>query len=78
MQWISADGSEHNYAPLAGHEVYPHGAPAIDLIESIREHRPNRSPGTLGAAAMDVIEAACISAGTGQNVSVDQAVEATR
>jgi predicted dehydrogenase len=78
MQWISTDGAEHNYPPLAEHEIYPQAAPAIDLIESIREDRPNRSPGTLGAAAMDVVVAACASAASGKNISVKQAVEVAR
>ena len=57
---------------LPQEDIYPHQAPAINLIDSIFDPSCNRSPASLGVAAMEVIEAACISAKSGQNVLVPQ------
>jgi hypothetical protein len=42
----------------------------MNLIDSISEPHRNQSPATLGVAAMEVIEAACLSAKSGNNVHV--------
>lgn len=56
--------------PLGPDEVYPDRAPTHNLIEVILGREPNLSPGTLGLAAMEVIEAACRSVETGQNWAI--------
>lgn len=71
MQLVPADASPAaDYPDLPRGEIYPEQAPALDLVDSILENRPNRSPGTLGLASMEVIEAACVSARTGENVAL--------
>ncbi len=51
-------------------QVYPHEAPVKNLIDSVLGNAENGSPGWLGEAAMEVIEAACQSARSGANVTV--------
>lgn len=71
MQFVPMNGSEPiDYPDLAAREIYPEQAPAIDLVESIVESRPNHSPGTLGLSSMQLIEAACESALSGTNVVI--------
>lgn len=66
-----------SYPELNLGKVYPHEAPAINLIDSILDPACNRSPALLGVAAMEVIEAACISATSRQSVLVPRLVEQT-
>jgi predicted dehydrogenase len=75
MKFIPMSGEQQTYPDLAPAEIYPHEAPAINLIDSIFDPSRNRSQASLGVAAMEVIEAACISAGTGANVLVPNVVE---
>lgn len=75
MEFTSMSGDVQTYAPLAPDAVYPHQAPAINLIDSILDPACNRSPAWLGVAAMEMVEAACISAKSGQNVSIPSLVE---
>jgi predicted dehydrogenase len=75
MEFTSMAGDTLKYPQLGPNEIYPHQAPAINLIDSILAPAVNRSPASLGVAAMEVIEAACISAKSGQNVSVPSLVE---
>lgn len=70
MEFTSMAGEVSTYPALAPGDIYPHAAPAINLIDSILDPASNRSPASLGVAAMEVIEAACISAKNGQNVLV--------
>ena len=71
MQLAPSDGSAPvDYHDLPANETYPDRAPAIDLVDSILENRANRSPGSLGLASMELIEAACESARTGANITV--------
>jgi len=63
------------YSDLDPGEIYPHQAPAINLIDSILDPACNRSPAWLGVAAMEVIEAACISARNGENVLIPAPAE---
>jgi predicted dehydrogenase len=51
-------------------EVYPERAPAANLVDAILGIAPNLSPGTLGLAAMEVIEAACRSARSCENIVI--------
>jgi predicted dehydrogenase len=75
MEFTSMSGHSVTYPVLSPGEIYPHEAPAINLIDSIFEPSCNRSPASLGVAAMEVIEAACISATSGQNILVPRLVE---
>ncbi len=75
MEFTSMSGKTVTYPELGPSEIYPHRAPAINLIDSIFDPSCNRSPASLGVAAMEVIEAACISAASGQNVLVPHLME---
>jgi predicted dehydrogenase len=78
MEYIPLIGEPSTYPDLEGDEVYPHEAPAHNLIDSIFEPMRNRSPATLGVAAMEVIEAACLSVNTGKNIRVSSLLEETQ
>jgi predicted dehydrogenase len=75
MEFVPLIGGPHHYPDLPEDAIYPHEAPALNLVDSIRDPRSNRSPATLGVAAMEVIEAACLSARNGNNVLVSSLVE---
>lgn len=75
MEFTSMTGEVQNYPPLPPDEIYPHRAPAINLIDSIVDPSRNRSPAWLGVAAMEMIEAACISAKTRENVVIPSLTE---
>lgn len=71
MSFAPLDGSAAKEFPLLmPSEVYPERAPAKNLVDCAIGVGKNLSPGTLGLAAMEVIEAACASARSGQNVSI--------
>jgi predicted dehydrogenase len=78
MEFTSMAGKRETFPDLSSDEVYPHLAPAINLIDSIFDPSCNRSPASLGVAAMEVVEAACISASSGQNVSIPSFMEQKR
>ena len=75
MEFFGIDGSQKRYPDLSSEEIYPHEAPARNLIDAIIDPCRNQSPAWLGVAAMEVIEAACISARTGQNVETSASME---
>ena len=75
MEFTSMSGEIETYPPLAADEIYPHQAPALNLIDSILDPSCNRSPASLGLAAMKVLEASCISAENGQNIFIPSLVE---
>jgi len=75
MEFTSMSGQTVTYPELSPSEIYPHQAPAINLIDSIFDPSCNRSPASLGVAAMQIIEAACISARSGTNVLVPSLLE---
>jgi len=75
MEFTSMNGEVELYPPLSPDEIYPHKAPAINLIDSIVDPSCNRSPSWLGVAAMEMVEAACISARNGQNVPIPSLTE---
>jgi predicted dehydrogenase len=52
------------FQPLAEHEIYPSRSPALNFVDAILGKSVNGSPGELGLAAMEIIEAACESAQT--------------
>jgi predicted dehydrogenase len=55
------------FKPLAKSEVYPGQSPVLNFIEVILGRAANGSPGNLGLASMEIIEAACESARTGRH-----------
>jgi predicted dehydrogenase len=75
MEYVPLIGEAHHYPDLPEDAIYPHRAPALNLIDAIYDPRSNRSPATLGVAAMEVIEAACLSARSNSNVLVSSLVE---
>lgn len=78
MEFTSMTGEREIFPELSPGEVYPHQAPVLNLIDSIFDPSCNRSPASLGVAAMAVIEAACISASSGDNVSICSMMEQVR
>jgi predicted dehydrogenase len=70
MEFVPMNGERRVYPDLAEEEIYPHMAPAMNLIDSILDPSTNRSPAILGHAAMDTIDAACRSAETGSVIRV--------
>lgn len=75
MEFIRMDGETVMYPDLKPAEIYPHQAPAINLIDSILDPSCNRSPASLGVAAMEMIEAACVSANSGRSVLIPNLME---
>lgn len=70
MEFVSMAGELRAYPALPSQEIYPHAAPAMNLIDSVLDPLCNRSPATLGLAAMETIEAACCSAESGRDIVV--------
>lgn len=71
MRFIPMERSAATDFPaLSPNEIYPERAPARNLVECAHNPEANLSPGTLGLAAMEVIEAACLSARTGENITI--------
>jgi predicted dehydrogenase len=64
MTLVDFAGQRTGFKPLAETEIYPERSPALNFIDAILGKRPNGSPGELGLAAMEIIEAACESAQT--------------
>ena len=75
LEFVPLIGEPRSFPDLPEDAVYPHQAPALNLIDSILDPHRNQSPATLGVAAMDVIEAACRSAKSGSNVRVSSLKE---
>jgi predicted dehydrogenase len=71
MLHIDLEGKETAFPDLAADDIYPHGAPAHNLIDSILDPSRNQSPASLGVAAMAVIEAACSSVASGMPVAIE-------
>ncbi len=62
MSLIDFAGQRTEFPVLADPEIYPAQAPALNFIDAILGNAPNGSPGELGLASMEIIEAACQSA----------------
>jgi len=69
---IPFEGSRVKFPALQGNEIYPEGAPATNFVDAVLGLAPNGSDGRLGLASMEVIEAACLSARSGQLERVDR------
>jgi predicted dehydrogenase len=75
LEFVPLSGRPRAYPDLEPEAVYPHLAPARNLIDSIQNPAHNQSPAILGVAAMEVIEGASRSAATGNNIFVSSLVE---
>ena len=64
MTMIDFADQRTEFKPLAENEIYPGQAPALNFVDAILGKAPNGSPGELGLASMEIIEAACESAQT--------------
>lgn len=70
MELVPLAGGVRRFPDLAPEEIYPHKAPAWNLIDSISDPSLNQSPAILGLAAMEIVEAACRSAQGSCNVLI--------
>lgn len=70
MQFYTVDGHVRDYPNLPDDAIYPKAAPTENLVDTVLGDAPNRSPATLGYSAMKLIEAACKSAHSGENVII--------
>lgn len=70
MELVPLTGEARSFPDLGEDEIYPHKTPAWNLIDSIGDPRRNQSPGRLGLTAMEIVEAACLSAKGGGNIRV--------
>lgn len=65
-------GHRTDFPLLAEDQIYPSRAPALNFVDVILGKAPNGSPGELGLAAMEIIEAACESAQTNRSEKIRQ------
>jgi predicted dehydrogenase len=72
MELVPMAGAPRRYPDLEEAEIYPHQAPALNLIDSILDPAANGSPAVLGSMAIRVVEAAYRSAKSGQNIVLAQ------
>jgi predicted dehydrogenase len=71
MSLVPLDGSPAtDFPPLREAEIYPERAPARNLVDCVIDPDANVSPGKLGLASMEVIETACASARSGENITI--------
>jgi predicted dehydrogenase len=64
MTLVDFAGQRTILKPLAEKEIYPERSPALNFVDAILGKTSNGSPGELGLASMEIIEAACESART--------------
>ncbi len=64
MALIDFAGHRKDFPPLVDGDIYPSQSPALNFVDAVLRKKPNGSPGELGLAAMEIIEAACESAQT--------------
>ena len=70
MTLIDFANQRTEFPALTETEIYPAQAPALNFIDTILGKAPNGSPGDLGLASMEIIEAACASAIHGKNICI--------
>jgi predicted dehydrogenase len=68
-------GHRTDFPSLAEDQTYPSRAPALNFVDAILGKTPNGSPGELGLAAMEIIEAACESAQTNRTEKIREVRE---
>jgi predicted dehydrogenase len=67
-----SNGETKKYPDLTASEIYPERAPAENLIDAAAGVAENRSPGSLGLAAMELVEAACESSRSGRRIDIQR------
>jgi predicted dehydrogenase len=67
MTLINFADKRTEFQPLAPGEIYPEQSPALNFIDTVLGKAANGSPGELGLASMEIIEAACESARTNRS-----------
>jgi predicted dehydrogenase len=70
MEFHPFEGEVTRYPAVAEADIYPMFAPAENLVDVILGRAENGSPAALGLYGMRIIEAACQSARTGENVKI--------
>jgi len=70
MEFHPFDDEVKRYPALSEADVYPMFAPAENLVDVILGRAENGAPAALGLYGMKIIEAACKSARTGDNVKI--------
>jgi len=70
MTLIDFGDKRTEFPPLAENEIYPAQVPALNFIDTVYGKILNGSPGDLGLASMEIIEAACESAQSGRNKKI--------
>lgn len=74
MRFAPLNGGVETAMPdLAEAAIYPEQSPARNLVDCALQTAENQSPGSLGAASMEIIEAACRSAESGSNIVIREA-----
>jgi predicted dehydrogenase len=77
MSLVDFADKRTQFEPLAPRDTYPERSPALNFIDTILGKAANGSPGELGLASMEIIEAACESARTNRSERI-RAVKGTR
>lgn len=70
MSFHNRAGEVETLDPLTEEEVYPHEAPARNLVDAVLGKEKNLSPATFGLSAMEILEGACRSADSGEAVHI--------
>lgn len=70
MALIDFAGQRTEFPQLAEREIYPAQSPALNFVSVLLGVALNGSPGDLGLASMEIIEAARQSAASGNNVRI--------
>lgn len=70
MSFHPFTGDVIEYEPLTADEIYPDRAPVLNFIDAVLGLDKNGSPGELGLAAMEIIEAACHSNQSGKSIII--------
>lgn len=65
MTLVDFAGQRTEFPPVAAADTYPARSPALNFIDAVLGRAANGSPGELGLASMEIIQAACESAATG-------------
>lgn len=70
MEMVPFEGDRLIVPPLASGDIYPERAPMQNFIDASLGLAANGSDGRLGLASMEIIEAACQSARSGQSILI--------
>lgn len=70
MAYYPFEGMPKEFLALSEDEIYPDKAPVLNFIDACLGLAPNKSPCEHGVAAMQIIEAACLSNKNGKPVKI--------